>query len=88
MLQWPGVPELTSYVWVVFIAGTLLNAAVWWWQGRTHMSRDPNLAPGYRRLAWGLVFWGSIPWLMMAAGLLTGGVDSPSDYLKPYQANP
>jgi len=82
------VKDLINYIWIAFIAATMINALVWWRRGRDHIARKPELGQGYKRLVLGFIFWGSVPWAVMGLGLLVGGVSSCQDYLKPQGANP
>jgi hypothetical protein len=74
--------------WVFLIAVTLGNGLVWWRRSRVHIAQNPDLARGYKRLILGFVLWGNLPWFVMGLGLMTGGVDSVKEYLRPRGANP
>jgi len=64
------------HFWLLAIAVTFLNAAIWWWNGSGRRKRDPGLVAGYRRLTRGFALWGSVPWLVMGMGTLIGGLDA------------
>ena len=74
---------LLKYIWVAFIAVTSMNAIVWWSRGKSHRTRDPRLTPGYRSLVKGFLIWGNIPWIVMATGMIFGGIPSVFSYLHP-----
>jgi hypothetical protein len=80
--------RLAEYLWLIFIAFTALSALVWRFRGRRHIEQHPELCEGYNKLTRGLAVWGSIPWLLVGLGQLTGGVTSPDEYLRPSEANP
>src|ERR1700704_3277288 len=54
--------------WLFFVAATFANAAIWWYRGRQKMAENPALVSGYRRLIWGLLVYGNIPWLVLGVG--------------------
>jgi hypothetical protein len=74
------VPLLFRYFWALAVLVTALNGGIWWYRGRSHRERDPSLVDGYRSLVTGFVGWGSIPWFVMGAGMVFGGVRSPFSY--------
>jgi len=76
------------HFWIVFVLVTLANGATWWHRGRRHRERDPSLASGYRSLVGGFVTWGNLPWVVMGAGILFGGVPSIFHYFDPKSSNP
>lgn len=75
------------HFWVMALGSTLLNAAIWWWNGRQYRASNPALAAGYRSLTRGFVVWGSLPWLVMGAGAVLGGT-RVFDYFDPSSGNP
>lgn len=74
---------LLRYFWVLCIAATLANAFMWWRRGNEARRTNPELAPGYRTMVRGLAAWGSVPWLVMGVGILTGHAENVTDYLDP-----
>jgi len=74
---------LFRHAWVLFVCITCVNAAVWWYRGRGMVARNPDLEPGYRRLIRGWVIYGNLPWLVMGAGILWGGVPTVVHYFNP-----
>jgi len=81
------VQILLKHVWVAFIAVTCINAIVWWSRGEPHRIRDPQLTPGYQTLIKGFLIWGNIPWVVMAVGILYGGVPSAISFFSPREGN-
>lgn len=78
---------LFQHFWVAFIVVTCLNGAIWWKRSRSHREQDPTLTEGYRTLIRGFVTWGNIPWVVMGAGILFGGVPSVFAYFDPKSPN-
>jgi hypothetical protein len=71
------------YAWVLFIAVTCANGAIWWSRGKREIARHPELAEGYRSLLRGWLVFGNLPWLVMGAGILLGGVPGVFEYFNP-----
>ena len=71
------------HVWLLPIAVTCANGAVWWRRGKEEMVRHPELEEGYRSLVRGWLVFGNIPWVVMGAGILFGGVPRAFTYLSP-----
>ena len=67
----------------VFIAVTCINGAVWWWQGQVHIRANPALRSGYERLIRGWLIFGNLPWVVMGAGIVFGGVPTVFHYFNP-----
>jgi len=74
---------LYRHAWVLFIVVTVANGAIWWWRGRAEILRDPSLADGYQTLIRGGLVFGNVPWLVMGAGVVVGGVPSVFHYFNP-----
>ena len=69
--------------WIPFIAVTCINAAIWWNRSRKAIAEKPELEANYNKLIRGLLIYGNIPWLIMGAGILFGGVPSTFHYFNP-----
>jgi hypothetical protein len=69
--------------WLLFIAITCANAAVWWARGKKEIATHPELEAGYRVLVRGLVLYGNLPWIVMGVGIMFGGVPSVFHYFNP-----
>lgn len=74
---------LFRYVWIVFVIVTCVNGAIWWYRARPRIARDPGLEEGYRQLIQWWVICGNLPWLVMGAGILFGGVPTVFHYFNP-----
>jgi len=74
--------------WIIFVLFTFLNAAVFRFRSRRYIQEDPDLAEGYSKIIRGFVFWGNLPWIVMGAGCVLGGVPSIYHFLQPRQGNP
>jgi len=71
------------HVWILFVVITCANGAIWWRRARALIAEDPTLESGYRRLVRSWLVYGNIPWLVMGAGILFGGVPSVFHYFNP-----
>jgi len=74
--------------WIVAILVISLTGRVWWLMGKPYRDREAGLTAGYRRLIRGLLIWGNIPWLIMGAGMLFGGVPSIDHFMDLKSSNP
>jgi hypothetical protein len=79
---------IEKYFWLICLVFLAVNAGIWRWRSRRHIARDPSLAEGYRRLIKGMVKYGSIPFVIMGLGALSGGAPSIRDYFRPQDMNP
>lgn len=79
---------LNLHFWLVAIAVTTLNALILWGRSQSYIRRDPSLLPGYRFLTRGYWVCMSLPWFVMGAGILLGGVPSIWHFLAPQSGNP
>jgi hypothetical protein len=77
------MPEVFRYGWILFIAGTCANAAVWWFRAQKEIARAPELEQGYRRLIRGFLLYANVPWLVMGAGIVFGGVPTIFHFFDP-----
>lgn len=84
----PAVLLLFKHFWAAFILMTFLNGAIMWRQASVYRERDPSLVEGYRSLIRGFVTWNNIPWAVMGAGILLGGVPSTFHYFDPMYPSP
>ena len=72
----------------MFIAVTVANALILRVRSRRHIRERPELAEGYQRLFYGVLFWGNLPWFVMAIGIELGGVPDMFAYFRPRNDNP
>jgi hypothetical protein len=79
---------LFKHFWVAFILMTFVNGAIWWRRSSEYRERDPSLTESYRSLIRGFVTWTNIPWVVMGAGILSGGVPSIFHYFNPSYPSP
>jgi hypothetical protein len=79
---------LERLVWVPFIAMTFANAAIFKARAKRRVQEHPELEEGYQAIIRGFTFWGTIPWVVMGIGCLSGGVQSVEDYFRPGEGNP
>jgi tetratricopeptide (TPR) repeat protein len=87
VLQTPAGP-IYKYFWLVFIVVTVINAFRFRKQVQPLVRNDPSLAPGYRKLFIGSIFWANVPWILIGIGILSGRVRIVYEYLMPSQGNP
>ena len=81
-------PPLDRYVWLLFVAVTVVNALILRFRSRAYVQEQPALARGYEQLLRGVLLWGNLPWVAMGIGILFGGVPGVSSYLRPRDGNP
>ncbi len=79
---------LLNHFWLLGVLTNVANAAIWWLRGKKERERDPSLTDSYRSLCLGLLVFGSVPWIVMGAGIVFGGVPSVFHYLNPKTSNP
>jgi hypothetical protein len=77
------VPIVLRHVWVMFVVVTCINGAIWWRRAQPHIRANPALRTGYRALIRGWLIWGNLPWLLMGAGILFGGVPTVFHFFNP-----
>ena len=74
---------LFRHAWLLFIIVTCANGAIWWHRAKSRIAVNPQLETGYRKLIRGWLIYGNVPWLIMGAGILIGGVPSVFHYFNP-----
>jgi len=82
----PGTNTLIlvfRHAWLLFIVVTCAKGAVWWRRAQPKIAENPALEQGYRRLIKSWLIYGNLPWLVMAAGILSGAVPSAMSYFNP-----
>src|SRR6266513_4801553 len=77
------VQIMFRHAWLVFIAFTCINGAIWWRRGRTYIRANPALRSGYGRLIRGWLIFGNLPWLVMGVGIVFGRVPTVFHYFNP-----
>jgi hypothetical protein len=81
-------PIIMRHVWLMFIAVTIANAMILKIRSGPYILQHPELAEGYRRLFWGVLFWCNLPWLVMAIGIEFGSVPNIFFFFRPRDGNP
>jgi hypothetical protein len=76
------------YFWLIAIAVTLANALILKIRSQDYIRQRPELARGYSRLFWGVLFFGNLPWFVMGLGIEFGGVANTFSYFRPRDGNP
>lgn len=79
---------LFKHTWVLFIAITVINGLVVKYRSGKYIAENPALKEGYEHYFIGWLFYGNIPWIIMAIGVLSGYTNSTFDYLNPETLNP
>jgi hypothetical protein len=74
---------LFRHAWLLFIVVTCVNGFVWWRRAQPRIAQDPVVEDEYRTLIRSWVVYGNLPWLVMGAGILFGGVPSTFSYFNP-----
>lgn len=65
------------------------NVWVLWRQAQPRIQASPELEAGYRRLVRELLIWANLPAVVLAVGILSGGLPSMSTVIaSPAPANP
>ena len=79
---------LFDQTWILFIVAILINGFLFKSRSKTHIAENPDLEKGYNDIFKGYILLGSIPWLIVGIGNLTGITRSITDYFFPRQMNP
>jgi hypothetical protein len=79
---------LFRHGWLLLLASNIVNALMLKYRSRSLIRQKPELAAGYRLLFKGVLFWGSLPWLVMGIGIELGSVHSVFSYFRPRERNP
>lgn len=74
---------LFRHFWVAFIVVTCVNGVIWRFRARKDIAAHPEREAGYRRLIAGWLFFANVPWIVMGAGVLFGGVPSVFHFFNP-----
>jgi len=68
------------HFWILAVVVMTAHAAAGWRRSRALIARHPNLAGDCRSIVLGWLALGNLPWLVMGAGLLFGGVREGLEY--------
>jgi hypothetical protein len=74
---------ISRHAWLFLVGVTCANGVVWWRRGQKEAVAHPELAEGYKRLVRGWLLFANVPWLVMGAGIVFGGVPSIWHYFNP-----
>lgn len=77
-----------KHAWILFIAVTLANGLILKYRFRKYITENPALKEGYDKYVKGFIFYGNIPWILMAFGNLTGLTHHVFEYFDPKAMNP
>jgi hypothetical protein len=77
-----------KYLWIIFIAVTIANGYILKSRSEKYISEKPELKDGYDKFFRGLIFYGNIPWMIIAIGNTSGLTESFFEYLNPKTLNP
>lgn len=80
--------NLFNYIWVMGLFVTLFNAFYLKYQSKKHIAEKPELEDGYEKVFKGILTLGSLPWLIIMVGSLSGMTKSIFEYLNPSSLNP
>jgi len=79
---------LFRHAWILFIAATVGNALFIRHRSKDLIAEDPGLAEGYQQIFKAILFYGNMPWVIMAVGMLSGLTNNVFDYFRPRDMNP
>jgi len=74
--------------WLFFLISNVSYAFSFKLRARTSITERPELVEGYEKIFKGYLFFGSLPWVVMGAGILSGSVHGFFDYFRPWEGNP
>lgn len=72
----------------MFLAAMLVNGLILKTRIKEQSIKNPELKTGYNQFFRAVMFYGSIPWIIMMIGALGGMTVSTFDYFKPREMNP
>ncbi len=79
---------IVTDTWIFFIIFTIINGIIFRNKSKKYISKDPELKEGYDKYFWGILFYGNIPWIIMAIGNLSGMTYTTFEYFFPRLMNP
>lgn len=77
-----------KHTWILFIAVTIANGFIFKYRSKKYIVEKPELEAGYNKFVKGWLFYGNIPWVIMAIGNLSGMTNNTFAYFAPRQMNP
>lgn len=76
-----------KYLWIGFIAVTLLNGLIIFIRSKTYTKNNKELEEGYKKIIFYLITLGNLPWLIMGLGIVSGYTNTIFDYFRPRDLN-
>ena len=76
-----------KYLWIGFIAVTLLNGLIIFIRSKTYTKNNKELEEGYKKIVFYFITLGNIPWLIMGIGIVLGYTNTIFDYFRPKDLN-
>lgn len=77
------VDPLQAYDWLLFLSLVVAATTILWFRDWLKASGDRQRQRALTRRALAFLFWGSLPWAVMAAGILSGAMKSSKDFFNP-----
>ncbi|MDB5271862.1 MAG: hypothetical protein JWO58_229 [Chitinophagaceae bacterium] len=77
-----------KHTWILFIVVTFANGFLLKYHSKKYIDKNSALQTGYENYFQGIIFYGNIPWIIMAIGDLTGLTHNTFDYFHPKAMNP
>jgi hypothetical protein len=78
---------LFNYFWLLALLLNMINVGLFRVRANKIIRQNPEMAAGYQRVLLGYLIIGSLPWLMMGLGLLSGQVTNIFAYVNPHGGN-
>ena len=79
---------IIQHFWIILIATTVVNGIILKYRSQKYIAENPDLKKGYNDYLKGWLFFGNIPWIIMAIGNLTGMTETTTDFFHPREMNP
>ncbi|UTW62341.1 hypothetical protein KFE98_20440 [bacterium SCSIO 12741] len=81
-------PFLSEYAWLLFIGVMLINLIGFKSRLKPYIEEKPEREAGYNQILKGFAFFGTLPWLVIGIGNLSGMTNSVFQYFQPRTLNP
>ncbi|WP_190811679.1 hypothetical protein [Flagellimonas sp. S3867] len=72
-----------KHAWILFLFVTVINAFLGKKSTKKLSDQNPELKEGYNNYFKGYITLGSMPWILMGLGVLTGQAESIFDFFNP-----
>ncbi|MGC4041583.1 MAG: hypothetical protein QM710_12575 [Flavobacterium sp.] len=80
--------QLLKYAWILLIAVTAFNVFQLKRRFKKHIEKAPEKEAGYNLIIRNYLIYGTIPWVIVAIGCLSGQTKTIFDYFEPAKLNP